>query len=349
MAESLFASLLHSLDKGTISQIASSLGESEPNVLRGMESSIASVLGGISSKANDPGALRRMLDLVPDSAGEVSWSKMAAGLASPGAALINTGKRILPSIFGSGDAAVATAVSRETGIGASGAATMLALAAPMVLRFLTRKVRDEGWSMQALGTALQREGKTLRSALPAGLSDMFWQRETVATATSPVIAQSVQPEKKSNAWLGALALGAAALACFLIWNHPRRPTDVRIQEPSGEANRLADETSTLGDFTKRKLPDNVDLNIPVNGVESRLLGIIDGSSTVSQNSWLDFDRLLFDTGSSTLRADSSEQIDNVAAILKAYPNATPQARRLHRQCGQRSAEPRTLSRPCRER
>ena len=125
-----------------------------------MESSIASVLGGISSKANDPGALRRMLDLVPDSAGEVSWSKMAAGLASPGAALINTGKRILPSIFGSGDAAVATAVSRETGIGASGAASVLALAAPMVLRFLTRKVRDEGWSMQALGTALQREGKT---------------------------------------------------------------------------------------------------------------------------------------------------------------------------------------------
>jgi OmpA-OmpF porin, OOP family len=320
MAESLFASLLHSLDKGSISQIAGSLGESEPNVLRGMESSIASVLGGVTSKANDPGALRRMLDLVPDSTGEVSWSKMAAGLASPGSALINTGKRILPSIFGSGDAAVASAVSKETGIGASGAATMLALAAPMVLRFLTRKVRDEGWSMQALGTALQKEGKTLRSALPAGLSDMFWQHETVTTATSPVIAQSVQPEKKSNAWLGALALGAAALACFLIWNHPRRPTDVRIPVPSGEANRLADETATLGDFMKRKLPDNVDLNIPVNGVESRLLGIIDGSSTVSQNSWLDFDRLLFDTGSSKLRADSSEQIDNVAAILKAYPN-----------------------------
>ena len=121
---------------------------------------------------------------------------------------------------------------------------------------------------------------------------------------------------------GCPRLGGGALACFLIWNHPRRPTDVRIQEPSGEANRLADETSTLGDFTKRKLPDNVDLNIPVNGVKLRLLGIIDGSSTVSQNSWLDFDRLLFDTGSSTLRADSSEQIDNVAAILKAYPNAT---------------------------
>jgi outer membrane protein OmpA-like peptidoglycan-associated protein len=199
---------------------------------------------------------------------------------------------------------------------------MLALAAPMVLRFLTRKVRDEGWSMQALGTALQKEGKTLRSALPAGLSDLFWQHETVAPATSPVIAQSVQPEKRSSAWLGALALGAAALACFLIWNHPRRPMDVRIPVPSGEANRLADETATLGDFLKRKLPDNVDLNIPANGVESHLLGIIDGSNAASQNSWLDFDRLVFDTGSSKLRADSSEQLDNVAAILKAYPTVS---------------------------
>lgn len=320
MAESLFASLLHSLDKSNISQIASALGESDQNVSRGMESSIASVLGAVASKADDPGGLRRMLDLLPESAGEVSWSKMAAGLSSPGSTLVNIGKRMLSGIFGSNEVAVANAVGRDTGIGASTATTLLALAAPLVMRFLSRRVRDEGLSMRSLGTMLQKEGGTIRNALPPGLSDLFWQQEVSATTASPVIAQSVQPERTSRGWLGALALAAAALGCFLIWTHARRPTDIAIPAASGDANRLVEDTPRLGDYTKRKLPGNVYLNIPANGVEARLLGVIDGSNTVSHTSWIDFDRVLFDSGSSRLRADSSEQLNNIAAILVAYPN-----------------------------
>jgi outer membrane protein OmpA-like peptidoglycan-associated protein len=32
------------------------------------------------------------------------------------------------------------------------------------------------------------------------------------------------------------------------------------------------------------------------------------------------DRMYFDSGSATLRPDATEQLDNVAAILQAYPN-----------------------------
>ena len=38
-------------------------------------------------------------------------------------------------------------------------------------------------------------------------------------------------------------------------------------------------------------------------------------------SWFNFDRLLFDTGKATLQPSSQEQLANIAAILKAYPNA----------------------------
>jgi OmpA-OmpF porin, OOP family len=41
---------------------------------------------------------------------------------------------------------------------------------------------------------------------------------------------------------------------------------------------------------------------------------------VDNSTWFGFDRLLFDTGSATLRPASQEQIDNIAAILTAYPN-----------------------------
>jgi outer membrane protein OmpA-like peptidoglycan-associated protein len=63
------------------------------------------------------------------------------------------------------------------------------------------------------------------------------------------------------------------------------------------------------------------LNIPWNGVEARLLAFIqDPSKGVEPATWFDFDRLLFNTDSVTLRPESQEQLGNIAAILKAYPN-----------------------------
>jgi outer membrane protein OmpA-like peptidoglycan-associated protein len=43
-----------------------------------------------------------------------------------------------------------------------------------------------------------------------------------------------------------------------------------------------------------------------------------------QTTWFDFDRLTFDTGAPTLQPSSAEQLQNITAILKAYPkiNAT---------------------------
>jgi outer membrane protein OmpA-like peptidoglycan-associated protein len=63
------------------------------------------------------------------------------------------------------------------------------------------------------------------------------------------------------------------------------------------------------------------LNIPQNGIEARLLAFIqDPSMGVEPATWFDFDRLLFNTDSATLRPESQEQLGNIAAILKAYPN-----------------------------
>ena len=76
----------------------------------------------------------------------------------------------------------------------------------------------------------------------------------------------------------------------------------------------------LGDMMKVKLPDGSELNVPSHGVEARLVSYLnDSSAPVSEKTWFDFDRLLFDTGRATLQPASEEQLTNIAAILKAYP------------------------------
>ncbi|MBV8876645.1 MAG: OmpA family protein [Gammaproteobacteria bacterium] len=72
---------------------------------------------------------------------------------------------------------------------------------------------------------------------------------------------------------------------------------------------------------KVKLPDGRVLNVPALGVEARLVNFLDdsGAPVNDSSSWFDFDRLLFDTGKATLQSASQEQLTNIAAILKAYP------------------------------
>ena len=86
---------------------------------------------------------------------------------------------------------------------------------------------------------------------------------------------------------------------------------------TGTANRLVDQSAHLGGSVTRRLPNDVQLNIPAGGVESQLLNAINGARA---NSWIDFNNLNFDTGSSFLGPGSTHELDNIAAILKAYPD-----------------------------
>ncbi|MEZ0541824.1 OmpA family protein [Fibrella arboris] len=86
------------------------------------------------------------------------------------------------------------------------------------------------------------------------------------------------------------------------------------------AKKLVDATAALGTFGPRKLPNGVELTLPANGVENKLLAFIeDPSKEVDKTTWFDFDRLLYETGSAALKPESREQLQNMAAILKAYP------------------------------
>jgi outer membrane protein OmpA-like peptidoglycan-associated protein len=76
--------------------------------------------------------------------------------------------------------------------------------------------------------------------------------------------------------------------------------------------------------TKIKLNNGVEINAYEGGVESKLVAFLsDPASKVDMadktKNWFDFDNLNFDLGSSNITKESQVQLDNLAAILKAYP------------------------------
>jgi outer membrane protein OmpA-like peptidoglycan-associated protein len=314
----MFGSLLNMLDKNTVGDVAHALGQPQASVARGMESSIAAMLGGMASKSGDSGLLQKILAMVPGTSGPVSWTQMAGSITDPNSTLMATGKRLLPALFGGGESAVTGAIGRESGMSAGTIATLLSMAGPVVMSFISKQVRDGGLTMSGLGSALQRESATIKRALPADLSELFWPTAATATATtattvSPVVAQAVQKESSSN-WLPVLALGALGLGLLWFLAPSRRPVVDRIvpAAPMGTANREIIPAPK----TTCSVPASVSL--PEGGAAARLLAYAqnpDGKTA----SWLNMDKIAFDSGSATLRSDSQTQLNNIATVLTNCP------------------------------
>nr|WP_294869830.1 OmpA family protein [uncultured Pedobacter sp.] len=97
--------------------------------------------------------------------------------------------------------------------------------------------------------------------------------------------------------------------------------DAVVSTVAGKLNEAGDFVKDLGAKISKKLPDGTELRIAENSVENSLISFIeDKNKPVDKTTWFTFDRLYFETGKSTLKAESQEQLKNIAAILKAYPN-----------------------------
>jgi outer membrane protein OmpA-like peptidoglycan-associated protein len=89
---------------------------------------------------------------------------------------------------------------------------------------------------------------------------------------------------------------------------------------TGALNEAGDYIYDVGNPVQKKLPDGTEINIGENSVENRLINFIeDDNRPVDKTTWFSFDRLYFETGKSTLKPESKEQLSNIAAIMKAYP------------------------------
>jgi outer membrane protein OmpA-like peptidoglycan-associated protein len=328
MPEALLASLSSAVKRSDLEDFARNIGESDQTVSRGLEMSAASIFSGLARKAGDSDALRQVVDLASKTPANAVSSALSGGqLSNPNSPVMATSERFLSSLFGGGQSTVVSSIARDSGLRTAAASTIMALGAQSVLSFIGSRVRDEGMTATSLSSFLQKESAGLRGSLPAGFNEAF-ATNTVGpritnpvmaqmVETDPVVAQAVRKERSFWPWLLPLAAILLGLLWFALRHKPEVPAPV---PPVAEAPVPA-AVPNLGNLVTRQLPDNTTLNFPENGVEGRLLSFIqDPSRTPDTTTWFDFDRLLFDTGSATLQPQSEEQLRNIAAILKAYPN-----------------------------
>lgn len=352
MSNFLLDSISDVIRPGTLTAVAGQLGQSEQQVARGLQMSVAAVGAGLATKTDDRGFMRQLFDLVTtrgaDSARALTdpaamLSQNAA--ASPAA---GAGNQLLSSVFGGSTNSVVSAIAGATGLRPESATSLLGIAGPLVLGVLGSQVRNSGLNASAFTDWLAGQRDNLLRDAPPALRSVLGVRDqtTRATEPPPPITPRTEPvtvpnvRRGSDRWLWPAL--AAVLVLGVLWNVLRggRATSIpRLADTAavsvrnstdtvaGEIGRAATAAgaavsagiSSLGALVTRHLPNGTDLNVPENGVESHLVGYLSDPSHRGDTTWFDFDRLTFETNSANLKPESQDQLKDVAAIFVAYP------------------------------
>lgn len=314
----------HAFPSNTIHDLAGNLGTSDKTVFEGIQSSIAAIVNGLSQRSADRGFVGQIIQTASSTPENAVSSALSSGaLTNPTSSFWTSGNKFLSSIFGSRLSAVTEAIGAQTGLRGAASAAILALGGQTVLGFIGSKVRDGSVNANNLPVLLANESDSLKDKLPASF-------RTVGTHTvdvNPVVAQSVETVKQRSFWPWLLALLAVVLLGMWWFRAHQRPVvlaPVVVTHPIPVPRVPAPITSTyganLGGLVPYTLPDGNVLRLPEHGVEANLLAFIkDPAKAPDKTSWFALDRIRFGTDSATLDPQSNEQIQNVAAILKAYP------------------------------
>jgi OmpA-OmpF porin, OOP family len=332
-------------------EAAGFLGESESGVAKALGGIMPTLLGGAVEQASKPEGAGLLSNLI----GGLDLDNLSniAGIFGGGSekvnGLMNSGGGILDSLLGSKSSGVVDLIAGMAGLKSGSTSSLLKMAAPLLMGFIGNKVKGQGAG--ALIDLLMGSKGSIASALPAGMGSLLGLSslgdlggaakaafsdvsKSVPNVNIPTSSGSIGDGGDSGGGMGWLkwALPLALLAGLgWMWTKGCNKTEVATPDPAAVVETVEDAAATAGAavdtmaaaaaaFTKT-LASGFELKGAAgDGVESKLVGFIeDASKVVDKTTWFNFDRLLFDTGKSTLQASSQEQVVNTAEILKAFP------------------------------
>jgi outer membrane protein OmpA-like peptidoglycan-associated protein len=301
-----------------VSVVSRQMAGSQVAVSKGLNAALTAIFSTVSSRADDLGFMSNLADLAAKSAAG-SHPLDAIGALVPSPAGIDTSSPIggwLSSLFGHNLSDVTDGIARYAGIDRSSAAALLAIAAPLALGYIGRLVRSDKLTVTGLADLLRGQRAEFTRLLPSSfrMPGVGAPYETGRTAVK---------ERAATVWsVPLMALLAALGIGGLIWWARQQPVDVArvdIVEIEPLSSKGVGTAGTLPGTVARTVPGNVTINLPDRSVEQRLSMYL--ATAHPGVATFNIDRIAFDSDSAVLTADSNEQLENIAIVLRAYPRA----------------------------
>ncbi|HUZ57288.1 MAG TPA: OmpA family protein [Hanamia sp.] len=325
-------------------QSSSALGEDSSGISKALSAIIPTGLAGILNKATSgtEGA-NSVLDMAKNAIGSATGNTNLSGAEN-----VQQGNSIISSLFGSSQSVINSAISKFAGIKDSSASSLMSMALPVIMGILGKHAEQNNLSASGLSGFLSSQKDHILNALPPGLSSL---RGMLGLGSETAAATSATPRLKSDPLVTSTKLvddtyGRSKIliplviiiaAVALLWGLSRGcgqtipstaanlDSTATMQKADTSAMRTA-PASTTPESIKVKLPNGKELDAYKGGIEDQLVTFLESdwkslSKDSLKNTWFNFDNLNFNTGTATLKPESEKQLDNIAEILKAFPDA----------------------------
>jgi OOP family OmpA-OmpF porin len=338
-----------------ISSLSQKAGVSEDQVKTGFSAGIPAILAGIlkNGAGGNSGFLGNIMSGITGSSPDNNPTDLLNGSED---SLLEKGKSLLGGLFGNDTNAVTNSLSSSTGLSPEKSTGLLAMIAPLVTGFISKIMASNGWNFKDLLGKIFESKSDITAALPQGLGDSLGLANIkmpevnipkVEIPKAPPLKYGTVQEPKSGGGLLKWLIPILIVLIAAWWLMSRSGcnetkmegmTDTlstrvdsigssieaigsRIDSSLGKLNEAGDFVRDLGATISKKLPDGAEISIAENSIENKLISFIeDKDKPVDKTTWFTFDRLYFETGKTTLKPESQDQLKNMAAILKAYPN-----------------------------
>jgi len=318
-------------------QASSFLGESESSVTSALNSMLPTILGSLVQKTATPNGAQDVMNLI-DGIDLKSLGNIA-GIFSEGSSSVNNllsiGGNISKFLFGDKEGTIVDALADLGGLKSGSTATLIKMAAPLLLSMVGNQVKGKGISF--LTSLMGSQSSFLKNLIPAGVSNLIGFAGLDGNINPPMTTP-INPtltSKGESSWLKWLL--PALLALSVLYYLGTKGCAKKVSESSDELITAIDSSAlkatdamgsaidsigaAVGKLFSYKLPSGFELaNASEGGIENNLITFIeDANRVVDKETWFDFDHLLFDTGKATLQPESQVQLLNVSEILKAFP------------------------------
>ncbi len=328
-------------------QASSMLGENSTGISKALSATIPASLAGILNKATSGTAgANDVFDTAKSSIGDIMGGSNLTSNTN-----IEKGNSVLSKIFGPNQTSITSAISGYAGIKDSSTSALMAMGSPAIMGLLGRHAEQNNLSASGLAGFLSSQKDHILHAMPAGLTSlagMLGLGSLESAASHLKSPNQITPHTKSaiedvktisdrptGKWLVPLIVILIVIA--LLWYFSRscnetRPSTATVTDTATSANNDtgAAMTRTPADTTagsiKVQLPNGKELEANKGGIEDQLVTFLNSnwkslSDDSLKNKWFNFDNLNFNLGTATITPASEKQLDNIAEILKAYPDA----------------------------
>lgn len=324
-----------------VNQATSSWGESNSGISKALSAIIPTGLAGIIHKATTgPDGANNIFNMAKNASAALPSTPNYNNLSSTAPAAGN----ILSSLFGGNQSGIISMITRFAGIKESSVSSLMSLGLPVILGMVGKHAEQNNLSPSGLSQFLTSQKDTVIRALPVGLSSMLPMLGLGATgstlsstsAAKPAAAFRKEEEKNmppGTKWLMLLILLVAGLA--LLWYFMKNRDQKSSLATSMDTTTIvsADTVSatpstgiTTPESIMVSLPNGKELDAHKGGIEDQLVTFLKSdwrsmSDDALKEKWFDFDNLNFNTGNAVLLTESEKQLQNIAEILKAFPEA----------------------------